>query len=171
MVRINLTADTPGKRRPPLALIRVLYVPDANENILSRSQLDSEGISTVIEDRKVILLDRQEMRSKIGSASRRKSDDLLVLNFIFVKHRSSSVRLSTVEVNEINMGVNLWHHLCGIFGKDRVKTLAGGIAEGMEITKKVHKMSCNLCLLSKKRNLLPVGALIRDMSTISFNPM
>lgn len=96
MVRIDLTADTPGKRIAHLVLSRFLDVPDAYVTILSCSKLESVGLSTVIEDGQYSLLDSQSMRSRIGSASRRMSDHLFVLNGIFVKHQSASVRLSTV---------------------------------------------------------------------------
>lgn len=80
----------PCKRRKQLVLRRVLYVTDADVNMLSCSKLDLVGTPTVIEDQKCILLDRQSMCSKIESASRRKSDLLFLLNRIVFKHPSAS---------------------------------------------------------------------------------
>lgn len=44
------------------------------------------------------------------------------------------------------MGLNLWHRRRGFVAKDRVKKLASGIVEGMEILEKAQKIDCTLCV-------------------------
>lgn len=98
MVRINLTPKSDDVQKTILSLSRVLYIPDALVNMISCTNLDGMGISTVTEDVECLLLDRQYMHPTITFSIRRTLHHLFALKGVVVRHHRTSISFSKVEV-------------------------------------------------------------------------
>ena len=158
-VQIELSRRGKGKHVTQLMLSRVLYIPDAGANLISCTQLDSVGISTLIEKGECIFLDRHDKHSHLGYASRRASDNLYVIQGLVLSSKVKS--LCAVKTEESPSGVELWHRRLGHISKDRIEKMADGMVEGLDTKQKAKKISCVPCVEAKQAKSPAIGKLAK----------
>lgn len=153
-------AENCSKGATRLVLSRVLYVPEAGVNMISCTQLDNSGISTLIEGGKCVLIDRRDKRSQLGFAKRRSTDDLFVLEGIVVKGEKVAC-MYKAEVADPPTGIDLWHRRLGHVAKDRVKKMAAGFVDGIDVTEKAQTIDCMPCVEAKQTMSPATGTLAK----------
>ena len=131
-------------------------------NMISCTQLDSVGISTLVEDGECIFVDRDNRRLPLGYASRRRSDDLFVIQGVVVQPQYKSFSMSMEKSGEENaQGLELWHRRLGHVSKERVKQLTSGIVEGIDMNDKPQRIDCRPCVEAKQSKSPATGRLAK----------
>ena len=161
-VSIDLQPAVEGCDDPiRLSLRNVLYIPDAGVSMISCSQLDAAGISTVIEDGKCMFLDRDGKYSSIGYATRRNSDELFVLNGTFVSPRHKFACVSSTTSEQSSDGMDLWHRRFGHVSKSQIEQMANLHVDGINFSVEAQTIDCTNCVYSKHHKSPCTGRLVK----------
>ena len=159
-VQIELISET-QREMETLVLSKVLFIPDASMNLISCGQLDSKGISTVIENGIGKLLDRERSKDQIGFGTRRGSDSLYILEGRVSTSRGKLLYIQTKKLDSHSKGLQLWHQRLGNISKGRVKAMENDRVVGMNLTAKPEISDCVPCVESKQTRSRSDGSLAK----------
>ena len=160
VVQINLDPVL-GNGMTVLVLSKVLYIPNAGMNLISCAQLDAKGISTVIEKGVCKLIDRNNSRAQIGFATRRRTDNLYILQGNANVSRDRLLCARSKQSNSHPRDLILWHQRLGHISKDRVKKTANEKVLGVNLEQLPETIDCIPCVESKQTKSRSDGTLAK----------
>lgn len=161
MVSIDIYRSDRGRTKTTrLALSNVLYIPEASVNLISCTQLDKYGISTLFQNGKCELLDREQKNVCIGYAIERKADKLFVLEGNVVKSKKK-INIACTTNTDVTSGIDLWHQRLGHISKDVVQKMADGMVEGLSTEDKAQNIECIPCVEAKQTKMPSTGTIVK----------
>ena len=130
----------------------VLYTPDARINLISCTQLNDCGISTLIERGSCSFVEWKAEGNIIGHAYGRQEDNVLLISGKVMKKEKISFCTTKLDHQEIreSAGISLWHGRLGHISKDMVTQMAKGSVKGMNIKAKAEIIECYTCVEAKQ---------------------
>ena len=142
-----------------LLLKDVLYCEGYGLNMMSCSQLDSNGICTVVKDGKCMFLDRLNNDNQLGYAELRASNNLFQVRAeLHYQPEISENRALTVSTQQ---GVELCHlRLCHI-GAQQVTEMFQDKSLGINLSARPQNIDCITCIKSRMAKSTSSGHVIK----------